>query len=244
MRPPSPVPTRSTRGSSAVAAEAAPACDPGHAAATRLLVIRHGQTDWNAQARMQGHRDIALNAQGQREAAALARALAHEAPARVVSSDLQRARQTALAFADPLGWTVERDPALRERAFGDYEGLTLAEIAQRDPEGAAAWQRRDPRYAPPGGGESLEQFRARVEPALRCWLDRTRGGLLVVVTHGGVADLVHRMARGLALHEPRTWTMRNASIHRLVHTDESLVVQAWDDTSHLDGVATGLDEHR
>jgi len=138
---------------------------------TRILAIRHGETAWNADGRVQGHRDIELNERGREQALALAAVLAGEAIDAVYSSDLQRARETAEAFALPAGLTVRTDAQLRERTFGRLEGFTFAEIEQRWPDDAARWRRREPDFAV-GGGESLLVFYARcVEAATRLAAD-------------------------------------------------------------------------
>ena len=111
---------------------------------TRLLVIRHGETDWNAQRRVQGHSDIALNATGQAQAQRLAAALADEAIAAVYSSDLQRAQATATALALPRGLPVHATALLRERHFGLIEGRTFDDFGALHPEAAQHWRKRTP----------------------------------------------------------------------------------------------------
>ena len=96
-------------------------------AATRVLLIRHGETDWNRQARLQGHADIPLNAHGQAQVRRLGEALRGEPLDAVYSSDLQRALATAQAIAEATGAPLRQEPALRERGFGCFEGLTLAD---------------------------------------------------------------------------------------------------------------------
>ncbi|GAB4396645.1 MAG: histidine phosphatase family protein [Rhodoferax sp.] len=204
--------------------------------ATRLIVIRHGETAWNAESRIQGHRDIALNDTGLRQARAAAQALADEAIAAVYTSDLQRARATAQAIAQVRGAPLVADPALRERSFGDFEGHTHAELAQRWPDAVQRWRARDPEWQPPGG-ESLSAMRARVGAALHRLAAQHLGEQIVLVAHGGVLDQWYRLATGLDLQAPRTWALDNAAINRLLWTPQSLTLVGWADAGHLQALA-------
>lgn len=199
---------------------------------TRLFALRHGQTAWNAEHRIQGHADIPLDEIGQRQAARLAQALAGEELAAIYSSDLLRARATADALAAASGLAVQADAALRERAFGRFEGATFTEIEQRWPEEAARWRRREIDFGP-GGGESLLGFSARCVPALTQLAARHPGEAIAIVAHGGVLDCLYRAALGIELSAPRTWQLGNASINRLLYTGEGFVVVGWNDDAHL-----------
>ncbi len=130
---------------------------PQSLAYTHLIVIRHGETAWNRERRLQGQLDIPLNDTGRAQACALAEALAGEPIDAVYTSDLGRAMQTAAPLAETLGLQVRAEPRLRERCYGDLEGMTYAEVAEKRPEDFARWQARVPAYAPPPG-ESLRQF--------------------------------------------------------------------------------------
>ncbi len=202
---------------------------------TRVIAIRHGETDWNAQQRLQGHVDVALNARGRAQAARLHEALKSESLSAVYASDLSRAFETARAFAVPMGLEVRATRELRERAFGEYEGHTYAEIETHWPEGAAAWRRRDPDFAPPGG-ESLPAFQTRcVKAALELAVAHA-GETIALVAHGGVLDALYRAATHAGLAAPRTWELGNAAINRLLVADQGLVVVGWNDAQHLEGV--------
>ncbi len=204
--------------------------------ATRLVVVRHGETAWNVDKRIQGHTDIGLNVRGRWQARRLAEALAGEGLEAVYSSDLQRAADAAAAIAAAAGRAVVHDTGLRERAFGEFEGLTYDEIRRRFPEGAERWRRRDPDFGPQGG-ERLSDFSARcVAAALRLAV-RHPGQAIALVAHGGVLDCLYRAATRIALDAPRTWQLGNASINRLLHADGALVLVGWDDGSHLDAAA-------
>jgi 2,3-bisphosphoglycerate-dependent phosphoglycerate mutase len=204
--------------------------------ATRIVAVRHGQTAWNADARIQGHTDIALDAVGQEQARRLAVALGDEPLQAVYSSDLLRARQTAEPLAARIGLPLRIDAGLRERGFGEFEGLSFAQIEIRWPEQAAAWRRRDPDFGA-RGGEVLRDFRARIVAVVERLAAAHRGEQIVLVTHGGVLDLLYREATRVALDAPRTWQVANAGINRLLHGGEGLALVGWADTAHLDAPA-------
>lgn len=212
---------------------AAPGPSPG-AEPTRLLVCRHGETDWNVALRIQGSTDIPLNATGLAQAARLGSALAGEGLAAVYASDLARAAQTAAAVGAACGLAVRLDAGLRERAFGRFEGFTFHEIEARWPEEALRWRRREPGFAP-GGGESLEAFSARAVGAVRAIAARHPGEAVAVVAHGGVLDCLYRAATRIALDAPRSWTLGNAAINRLLASEGGLALVGWNDDAHLDG---------
>ena len=204
--------------------------------ATRILAIRHGRTAWNADGRIQGHTDIGLDALGLWQAGQLAHALAHEQLHAVYSSDLARARETAAPLARQQGLALGLAPGLRERGFGEFEGLQFAQVQQRWPEQADNWRRRDPGFGP-RGGERLSDFRDRAIAAVLQLASAHRGQHIAIVTHGGVLDMLYRQATGLALQAPRSWSVDNASINRLLHADQGLVLVGWGDVGHLETAA-------
>jgi probable phosphoglycerate mutase len=199
---------------------------------TRILAIRHGQTAWNADSRIQGHTDIALDATGEWQAERLALALGDEELDVLYSSDLARARQTAAPLAARKKLQVRVDPGLRERGFGEFEGLCFKQVEQRWPEQAAAWRQRDPDFGA-RGGEVLRDFRERVVAAVTRLALAHRGQSIALVTHGGVLDLLYREATRVALDAPRTWQLSNAGINRLLSNAEGLFLVGWDDCAHL-----------
>jgi probable phosphoglycerate mutase len=208
--------------------------------ATRIIAIRHGETAWNVDTRIQGHLDIPLNDIGLWQARRLGAALAGEPIAAIYASDLGRAMQTAQAVADVAGRTVVADTGLRERAFGRFQGRTFAEIEAAWPEDAQLWRKRDPAFTPPEGGESLLVFRDRVVQTLARLAARHVGEQIVLVGHGGVMDVLYRAATGQELQAPRTWALGNAAVNRLLWTPDTLTLVGWADTAHLDDAA--LDE--
>jgi broad specificity phosphatase PhoE len=156
-------------------------------AGTKLIIWRHGLTDWNAGERFQGQTDIPLNDRGLAQAQTAAGVLAGRKPDVIVSSDLLRASQTAAALSNVTGVTVTRDRRLRERAFGDWEGCTRAEIAERFPEVWQAWLHGEPLSG--HGIESTEEIIKRSGEALSAAAESAPGGLIVAATHGGTSKL-------------------------------------------------------
>jgi len=201
--------------------------------ATRIIAVRHGETAWNVDTRIQGHLDIALNDTGHWQARQVARALADEPLAAVYTSDLQRAHATAQAIAQASGAPLVAEPGLRERSFGELEGRTFAEIEAELPEQARRWRQRDPHFAP-AGGETLVQLRERIAATTHRLAAQHTEQLIVLVAHGGVLDMLYRLATGLDLQAPRTWLVTNASINRLLWTPQGLTLVGWADTQHLD----------
>jgi probable phosphoglycerate mutase len=204
-------------------------------AATNLLLIRHGETAWNAEHRIQGRLDVPLSTTGVWQTGRLAQRLADEAIDAVISSDLARAWMTGAPLADARGLTMVPEPRLRERAFGIFEGKTLDEIAAGHPDELVAWRSRDVDWRIPGG-ESGAEFIERVLVALHEIADAYAGRTVAVVTHGGVLDVVYRNARALAWDAPRDHLMLNASINRLQARTGPLRLQIvdWADIAHLE----------
>jgi probable phosphoglycerate mutase len=203
---------------------------------TNIVLIRHGETAWNAERRLQGHTDIGLNGEGRRQADAVARALAGEAVAAVISSDLQRAHDTAQAIAAQRGLAVQTDSGLRERCYGAFEGMLYAEIAQRYPAEYAQWQARHIDALMPGGeraAETYRQFYARSVASIVRVAQAYAGQTVVIVAHGGVLECAYRAARGMALDSPRDFDIKNAGINRFVCADGKLSLEAWGETGHL-----------
>lgn len=199
---------------------------------TRILAVRHGETTWNRDTRVQGHTDIGLSEKGRWQADRLAQALRDEPISAFYASDLSRALDTATAAARVHGKAVETHTGLRERAFGRFEGLTWAEIESLHPQEAQAWRKRVPEFAPPGG-ESLLQLRERVLAAVHAIAARHPGEQLMLVAHGGVLDILYRAATRLELQAPRTWDLSNTAVNRLLWTPQGLSLVGWADTGHL-----------
>ncbi|WP_439113050.1 histidine phosphatase family protein [Hydrogenophaga sp.] len=199
---------------------------------TRILAVRHGETAWNRDTRIQGHTDIALNDHGRWQAQQLAQALREEPIAAFYASDLSRAHETAQAVATLHKRQVSTHTGLRERCFGRFEGHTWKDLETRWPEDALAWRKREPDFAPPGG-ESLVQLQARVVTAVTELAARHPGEQVLMVAHGGVLDILYRAATRLELQAPRSWELTNTAINRLLWTPEGLSLVGWADTNHL-----------
>ena len=204
---------------------------------TRILAIRHGETAWNVDFRIQGYTDIALNARGRDQAlrlgAAVGKSHDSEPVYAIYSSDLSRAFDTAQAVANNTGLTVTPDVGLRERTFGIFEGQTFDEVMQTRPEDAKRWRLREPDYCPEGG-ESLSQFRARILGCVEALAIQHPGEQIAVVAHGGVMDVLYRAATGQSIQAARTWALGNAVINRLLWTPAGFTLVGWNDTAHLD----------
>ena len=204
---------------------------------TRLVVIRHGETAWNASTRIQGHTDIPLNDHGHRQAQLLAQALVDAEPLDAVySSDLQRAHATALAVAQATGAPLRTHVGLRERAFGEFEGRSFDHIETELPQAAQLWRTRVPDWSPPGGGESLLVMQQRVLTTLDELAQQHLGQHIALVAHGGVLDILYRAATQQSLQAPRSWHLGNATINRLLWTPQSLTLVGWGDDAHLQGL--------
>ncbi|GAC1319974.1 MAG: histidine phosphatase family protein [Collimonas sp.] len=219
---------------------------------TEILLIRHGETDWNLERRLQGHLDIRLNPVGQRQAEALAASLEDVALDAIFSSDLQRAQQTAAPLAASRSMKLQLAAGLRERCYGALEGLLYPEAAERLPEAYAALMARDIDVRYPAGrhvAETMREFSARVIATfttlitLRNVLGSGDLRRIAIVTHGGVLDCIYRFAHKLPLDQPRSCDIFNASINRLSWNPEwpqPLRVDGWADVAHLETLS--LDE--
>jgi len=199
---------------------------------TELILVRHGETDWNRELRFQGHVDVALNAIGLEQARRVAARLATERVRGVYASDLVRARQTADPVAAQLGVGTTTHPDLREQSFGAVDGMRVADIKEQHPTAWERWLRFEEDYGMPGG-ETTRQFHARVIDAVRRIAAEHRGGAVVVVTHGGVLDMIYRTARALPLSGPRQSLIPNAGLSRVAVRGERIEIVSWADTSHL-----------
>jgi probable phosphoglycerate mutase len=208
---------------------------------TRLVAVRHGETAWNVDTRIQGQLDIGLNDNGRWQARRVGQALAQEQVHAIYASDLQGAWHTAQSISESTGTPVRPEPGLRERRFGLFEGKTFQEIEAAWPEHAHHWRKRIPEWAPPEGGESLLALRERVRDTVHQIAAQHPGQCVVIVAHGGVLDALYRLATGQDVDAPRTWELPNAAINRLLWTPDSLTVVGWSDTQHLaEGAAEDL----
>lgn len=207
---------------------------------TELLLIRHGETAWNALRKLQGHTDIPLNAEGTRQAKALAAALQFEKLDAIFSSDLLRASQTAGEIARLQGLTPRLDADLRERCFGGFQGQLYSELPSLFPQAYPEWRTRDPDFRFPtapdnmqASGESTRTFQARVMDCIAYYCERYPKQKIAMVAHGGVLECAYRAAHNLPLNAERTITIYNASINRFVWQDGKITLQSWGEIAHL-----------
>lgn len=216
---------------------------PRPARPTRLCLVRHGETDWNAGRRIQGHIDIPLSAVGHAQSRAAGNALANEGFAAIYSSDLTRARQTAEATAQLATHFAKVPlqvlPGLRERHYGIFEGLTYTEIEARYPADYLRHKAREPQFAPPGG-ESLAALAIRLGQTFDTIVQRHAGEAVAIFTHGGVLDILYRRATGQPLHTPRDFAIPNTGINWIEVVDGAWTVLSWAERDHLTGVRDEL----
>lgn len=205
---------------------------------TRFCLVRHGETDWNGEKRIQGRIDIDLNAAGEAQARAVAAGLRQQAFAAVYSSDLLRAWRTAQIAVAGRRLGVSPTPTLRERDFGVLQGLTPAEASLLSPHAFRHHRARTPDYDCETG-ESLIDFAARVTAGLQALAERHRGHSVLAFTHGGVLDVVYRAATGRTLDAPRDFALPNAAFNWLEYGADGWRLIAWADCRHLQGA---LDE--
>ncbi len=203
---------------------------------TQLILIRHGETLWNRERRMQGQQDSPLSDTGVFQAGRLGQRLADMPFSVLYSSDLGRAHETARSVAGVTGHEIALDTRLRERNFGVFEGLTTEEIEARFPAEYDCFRSRNPAYVIPGG-ESAQQFRERCLEVLEDIADRHAGETVVVVTHGLVLDIAYREAHAIALGEPRPVPLLNASLNVFHFGNRHWRCESWGDVSHLQGDA-------
>lgn len=200
---------------------------------TRLCVVRHGETAWNAEHRVQGQLDVPLNGTGLAQAGAIARALASEKFDAIYSSDLSRARQTAEPVSRLWGLPIKLEPDLRERHYGIFQKYTYAEVKVRFPEDYARFLARDPDFNF-RSGESLREFSDRSVKIISRIENQNRGKNIAVFTHGGVLDEIYRHIRGIPAGAPRDFSIPNCGINRLVHDGNTWSLESWADVAHLE----------
>ena len=200
---------------------------------TELILIRHGETDWNRDLRFQGQVDVPLNAVGHEQARRIAQRLASEHVDHLYLSDLVRTQQTAQPLADQLLITGVQDSALREQNFGLVDGMRVDDIKAQHPGAFEQWTRFDADWAFDGGAESTRQFHTRVMDAVRRLVAEHPGQTLAIVTHGGVLDMIWRTARAQDLNGPRQSDIPNAGLNRVRFNKDSIDILSWADVQHL-----------
>ena len=205
---------------------------------TRFCLIRHGETAWNVERRLQGMTNTPLNIRGKAQALQLAQAmkisgLQFDA---LYTSDLQRAADTASAIVNLFNVDAIPHQGLRERHFGALQGLTVVEAPDQQPQVWEAHLARDIDHDL-NGGESISQFAKRVQDTLEQIRQANLGKTILLVSHGGILDMAHRLARREALNAKRAASVPNASFNWLIHDGSGWEVGQWADTRHLEHVS-------
>ncbi len=198
----------------------------------RLIIVRHGETFYNAQGRLTGQSDVPLNSLGERQALALRDCLATERLDVIVTSDLERTRLTAKAIAQNHDLHVQEDSDLRELAFGEWEGCTFDEVQANNTELASHWRTDPIEYAPPGG-ETVAQLRDRCARAIHRWQALYPEASVVWVTHGGLIGVL--LCHVLGIDLKRRWQFRhdNASISELRLRNDRVIIARLNETAHI-----------
>ena len=199
---------------------------------TQIIIVRHGETEWNIRGIRQGYLDSRLTERGVAQAKALALRLAREKFTALYSSDLGRAVQTAQEITNVTGHAIITDERLRERHLGIFQGLNGEEIISKYPEERKQMRTQGPSYVIPGGESMVQQ----VERNIGCLNElaaKHQGEQIVVVTHGGVVSGFFRHTLEISLEAPRRFEFVNAGINVFVHEDGNWMLLTWGDVSHL-----------
>ena len=208
---------------------------------TRLCIVRHGETAWNAGHRVQGQLDIPLNDFGRRQAQAVAEVLSKEKFSAIYSSDLSRSCQTAEPTSRLLSVPIQLEAGLRERHYGIFERLTYAEVRVRYPEDYARFEARDPDFDF-RTGESLRAFFERAVNTVTAIASRHEGESILVFSHGGILDKLYRYITGRPLSAERDFGIPNCGINRIEAASPKWKILTWADVSHLESALDDLPE--
>lgn len=200
---------------------------------TRLILIRHGESTWNRERRIQGQLDPPLSELGRAQAQRLARRFSGRKIEALYTSDLLRASQTAEPISGALGVTSTPAPELREIFLGEWEGLNSEDIAARFPAAWDAWT-REPSWDLVPGGEGAAAFENRVEAAVHRLLERHPSGDVVAVTHGGVIQIALHHVVGRSSHGIFAFRISNGSVTVVERRNGRMVIGGVNDTSHLE----------
>ncbi|MCK5735128.1 MAG: histidine phosphatase family protein [Spirochaetaceae bacterium] len=201
---------------------------------TTLVLIRHGETEWNQTGRYQGHADSPLTTRGLAQARAVAQVLDAETFDAFYSSDLGRAKRTARIIADTVGKRYLTDSRLREQHYGLMQGHDGKGARELDPGFFESLARGDADYAPKGG-ESRRQRHDRAIDVLTDIADQHQGGVVLVVTHGGIVDSLFRETLGIPFQSPRRYSLYNTAVNRFSFNEGLWSLRLWGEISHLEG---------
>ena len=199
----------------------------------KLLLVRHGETDWNAQGRYQGHSDLPLNPKGFKQVQQLAERLLPLQIDFVFSSDLQRALQTAQILVTGRETTIQTDPQLREMNFGLLEGVTFIEAMQRWPGMIEKWLQDH--NQPPQGGEPIDAFDQRVSRFYDVLRQNFDQKTVLIVAHGGpLRKIIQLLLQTAASSSPAWWiNLDHASLSEFQVDPQTIIIDRLNDTGHL-----------
>lgn len=200
--------------------------------ATEITIVRHGETIWNTEKRIQGHLNSKLTENGLLQAKLVAKALAKRTFDVVISSDLQRAVDTAKIINTKLLLPLEYNSNLRERSFGILEGKTIAEIEKQHPNEYTFYKERNPEYVVPKG-ESTEQLFKRVTSEIENIAQKYHHKKVLIVSHGLVLEMMLYKTFSIALNKPRSFSINNSSISSFYIDDNSWFLKEWGVIEHL-----------
>jgi broad specificity phosphatase PhoE len=211
----------------------------GKLLAGKLLIVRHGETEWNAEGRIQGHTDVALSERGIEQARMAARRLAHVQIDAAYSSDLRRSSQTARMILGERDAPLYTTSLLREYHKGVFEGLTAEETRKRYPELYAASLVKDLDFAP-SGGETTRQTSRRIAGFVAGIKERHQGDTVLIVGHGGSLRAAFVALLELPLEANWKFELANCGLSMVDIYPDNAVLRLYNDTSHLDGLGPGL----
>ncbi len=201
---------------------------------TKLIFVRHGETEWNVLGKFQGFQDSPLTETGLQQTLAVGKRFKKIECDHLYSSDLGRAYQTAQPISEATGQAIITDPALREKNLGIFEGLTSETLLERYPEEYERFQKLEPDYAVPGS-ESAQQFYERSITAFQNLADSHPEQTIVVVTHGGCLGNLFRFLFNLPFEIPRRFAVPNTSLNTVTYREGFWRLESWGDVAHLEG---------
>ncbi len=199
---------------------------------TQVFVVRHGETTWNREGRLQGHLDSQLTTKGIAQAKALGENLKYHNFNAIYASDLTRTRITAENIASEKPCPIILVPQLRERNLGIFQGHTRKELLDSFPKLAPPYLNYEPEFVIPEG-ESLMQFCQRCMDCFNHLASQHEGGKILIVTHGGVLTCLFKMVVGVPLNTPRNFVLLNTSLNVFSHYKGQWMLESWGDLSHL-----------
>jgi probable phosphoglycerate mutase len=200
---------------------------------THFFLVRHGETTFNHEGRVQGWLDVPLNEHGLQQAERIAHRLTHDTIHAIYSSDLSRARVTAEAIGQALNLPVQLDERLREHMLGEIQGLNSEEIREKFPERFAQQAASPLKRIPAPGEEPLEQFAARAQSFMQAIAAKHPEQNVVAVSHGGTLHLLLALYLGMDLQRPFSFHFGNASLSKVSYDGRRFRVYALNDTHHL-----------